>query len=91
MDKFILLLAFHWLLFLPMTVVLTRRRQRLGRRLVLIPLSLFPPPLLRIGDLLLSLEPHQLSLDVVPEGSLNDDHRPDVDLDPPLDTDGHPG
>ena len=35
--------------------------------------------------------PHYLPLDVVPEGSLDDDHGPDVDLDPALDTDGDPG
>ena len=56
----------------------------------MITFSFLPPPLLGVGHLLLSLESGQFSLAVVPEGSLNDDDRPDVDLDPSLHKDRNP-
>ena len=53
--------------------------------------SFLPPPLLCVGNLLLSLQSGQLSPGIVPECSLNDDHSPDVNLDPSLHKNRHPG
>ena len=56
----------------------------------MITFSFLPPPLLGVGCLLLSLESGQFPLDIVPECSLDDDDRPDVNLDPSLHKDRNP-
>ena len=57
----------------------------------MVPFSLFSPSFLGVGNLFLGLQSGQFSLGVVPECSLDDDHSPDVNLDPSLDKDRHPG
>ena len=56
----------------------------------MIPLSFLPPSLLGVGGLLLGLESGQFPLVIVPECSLYDDDRPDVNLDPSFHKDRNP-